>query len=108
MAPREGEHVSGICCLRIESGIWHGMSRRAPDAAPRAALAAWCAADPGPMVYAVRLWVPALRCIVKDAAPRPGHGPVYCFLRRAAAGVAGSAFSTLAAVSPSSRQRKIS
>jgi hypothetical protein len=91
---------------------------RAPDAAQRAALGAWCAADPGSMLHAVRLWVPALRCIVKDAAPRLGHGthpphrqevgPAYCFLRRAEAAVAGSTFATLAAASPSSRQRKIS
>jgi hypothetical protein len=47
---------------------------RAPDAAQRAALAAWCAADPGSMLRAGCLWVPALRCIVKNAAPRPGHG----------------------------------
>jgi hypothetical protein len=47
---------------------------RAPDAAQRAALAAWCAADPGSMLHAARFWIPALRCNVKDAAPRPGHG----------------------------------
>ena len=34
------------------------MSRRAPDAAQRAALAAWCAADPGPILCATVLWVP--------------------------------------------------
>jgi hypothetical protein len=25
------------------------------------------------MRHAARTWVPALRCIVKNAAPRPGH-----------------------------------
>jgi hypothetical protein len=34
--------------------------------------AAWCAADPG-SIRLCRDWVPALRCIVKNAAPRPGH-----------------------------------
>src|SRR5882762_8302597 len=33
---------------------------RSPDAAQRAALAAWCAADPGP-IYLATTWVPALR-----------------------------------------------
>ena len=45
---------------------------RDPDAAQHAALAAWCAADPGPIEFAV-LWAPALRSSVKYAAPRPGH-----------------------------------
>src|SRR5258708_7345033 len=45
---------------------------RAPDAAQRAALAAWCAADPGP-VAPQKAWVPALRSSAKSAAPRPGH-----------------------------------
>jgi hypothetical protein len=40
---------------------------RSPDAAQRAAFGAWCAADPGSK------WVPALRCIVKNAAPCPGN-----------------------------------
>jgi hypothetical protein len=40
---------------------------RAPDAAQRAALAACALLIRGPK------WVPALRCIVKNAAPRPGH-----------------------------------
>ena len=31
------------------------------------------AADPGSMLKVGCLWVPALRCIVKNAAPRPGH-----------------------------------
>jgi len=51
---------------------------RAPDAGQRAALAAWCAADPGPIHLG---WVPVLRSSVPDnaahrrenAAPRPGH-----------------------------------
>ncbi len=46
---------------------------RAPDAAQRAALAAWCAADPGPILHSASPWVPALRSSVKNAAPRPGH-----------------------------------
>jgi hypothetical protein len=33
-----------------------------------------CAADPGPILRLHFPWVPALRCIVKNAAPRPGHG----------------------------------
>jgi hypothetical protein len=36
-------------------------STRSPDAAQRAALAAWCAADPGSIVPLARGWVPALR-----------------------------------------------
>src|SRR6266404_8094186 len=32
-----------------------------------------CAADPGSTTPLGPLWVPALRCIVKHAAPRPGH-----------------------------------
>jgi hypothetical protein len=32
-----------------------------------------CAANPGSIVRVARTWVPALRCIVKNAAPRPGH-----------------------------------
>src|ERR1700681_3523162 len=43
----------------------------APDAAQRAALAAWCAADPGSIKQ--WRWVPALRSSAKSAAPRPGH-----------------------------------
>jgi hypothetical protein len=64
--------AKGLCTTRAyrAAGIW----KRAPDAAQRAALAAWCAADPGPMIEsALRIWIPALRCIVKNAAPRPGH-----------------------------------
>src|SRR6266446_1909363 len=37
-----------------------------------------CAADPGSIVHSASPWVPALRCIVKNAAPRPGHG-THCF-----------------------------
>jgi len=48
-------------------------STRSPDAAQRAALAAWCAADPGSIVPLDLLWVPALRSSAKGAAPRPGH-----------------------------------
>src|SRR5712671_6617686 len=44
----------------------------APDAAQRSLR---CAADPGPMDR--KVWVPALRCIVKNAAPRPGHETAY-------------------------------
>jgi len=36
-----------------------------------------CAADPG-SICTQSPWVPALRCIVKDAAPRPGH-EIQCF-----------------------------
>src|SRR6266852_5168108 len=49
------------------------MEMRAPDAAQRAALAAWCAADPGSILHCAPSWVPALRSSVKNAAPRPGH-----------------------------------
>src|SRR5712671_2414464 len=38
-------------------------------------LAAWCAADPGPVT--VKLWVPAVRNST-SAAPRPGHDAVAC------------------------------
>jgi hypothetical protein len=51
----------------------YGKAMRAPDAAQRVALAAWCAADPGSMLRVNRLWIPAQRCTVKNAAPRPGH-----------------------------------
>jgi hypothetical protein len=50
---------------------------RSPDAAQRAALAEWCAADPGSTQYGGCLSVPALRCTVKNAAPRPGHMLTY-------------------------------
>ena len=53
---------------------------RAPDAAQRHKRvhahfdALWrCAADPGSIVHSASPWVPALRCTVKNAAPRPGH-----------------------------------
>ena len=36
-------------------------------------LAAWCAADPGPILPSASPSVPALRSSVKNAAPRPGH-----------------------------------
>jgi hypothetical protein len=35
-------------------------------------LAAWCAADPGSIGFG-STWVPALRCIMKNVAPRPGN-----------------------------------
>jgi len=47
----------------------------------RYALAAWCAADPGPTAIGTA-WIPALRCIVKDAAPRPGHRCFACTRKR--------------------------
>src|SRR6202011_2575392 len=53
----------GVVKSCVEFGA--GMRMRAPDAAQRAALAAWCAADPGPTTASSR-WVPALRCIVKN------------------------------------------
>ncbi len=48
-------------------------SCRSPDAAQRAALAAWCAADPGSIVPLAQLWVPACMGQRKSAAPRPRH-----------------------------------
>src|SRR5712675_1883629 len=41
-----------------------------------AAVAAWCTADAGAHAHD-EVWVPALRCIVKDAAPRPGHDLIH-------------------------------
>jgi hypothetical protein len=55
-------------------GTCHGRQInffRAPDAAQYAALAAWCAAEPGPKLNCNV--VPALRRSVKNAAPGPGH-----------------------------------
>ena len=37
-----------------------------------------CAADPGPIVHSASAWVPALRCIVQNAALHPGH-ETHCF-----------------------------
>jgi hypothetical protein len=34
---------------------------------------AWCAAKPGPILFLVAAWVPALRCGMKNAAARPGQ-----------------------------------
>src|ERR1700679_4219258 len=49
--------------------------RRSPECcATRRPFAAGCAADPGSKSpFHVSEWVPALRCSVKNAAPRPGH-----------------------------------
>uniref|UniRef100_Q07I82 Uncharacterized protein n=1 Tax=Rhodopseudomonas palustris (strain BisA53) TaxID=316055 RepID=Q07I82_RHOP5 len=44
---------------------------------PRAALAAWCAADPGPLRNAASAKVPVLRSGMKNAAPRPGHREIH-------------------------------
>ena len=55
------------------AGLESGRANRSPDAAQRAAVAAWCAADPGSIVPLALLWVPALRSSVKNAAPRPRH-----------------------------------
>src|SRR6202790_4336151 len=44
------------CAANTIRGCW-----RSPDAAQHAALAAWCAADPGPIVLRGERWVPALR-----------------------------------------------
>jgi len=65
------KHNSGAS--RRENAEAYVAARPAPDAVQRAALAAWCAADPGSILHTASLWVPALRCIVKNAAPRPGH-----------------------------------
>src|SRR6202795_786217 len=48
---------------------------RAADAAQRAALAAWCAAEPGPIVVADRKRGSRFCGAALHAAPRPGHGP---------------------------------
>ena len=48
---------------------------RAPDAAQRAALAAWCAAEPGPIVVADRKRGSRFCGAALHAAPRPGHEP---------------------------------
>src|SRR5229473_7055721 len=61
-------------------------SRRGEDAAPQddgsvprmLRSAKRCAADPGSIVHSASAWVPALRCIVQNAAPRPGH-EMHCF-----------------------------
>src|SRR5271169_5545526 len=51
------------------------MLRGALRAFTRVFDALWrCAADPGSIGHCASAWVPALRCIVKNAAPRPGHG----------------------------------
>jgi hypothetical protein len=46
---------------------------RAPDAAQRAAVAAWCAADPGPMRPRPACGSRLCGASSRDAAPRPGH-----------------------------------
>src|SRR5260221_3864445 len=45
--------------------------------------AAWCAAKPGPYQTPALGTVPALRSGMKDAAPRPGHEPVWTDRRNA-------------------------
>src|SRR6266851_3976625 len=69
--------TSEMCSHRIPSSDTSDKPpagpQRSPDAAQRAALAAWCAADPGSIVPLALLWVPALRGSAKSAAPRPGH-----------------------------------
>src|SRR6266851_1550214 len=65
---------------------WLHPSRRGQEAAPQdeecvprmLRSAKRCAADPGSIVHSASPWVPALRCIVKYAAPRPGH-ETHCF-----------------------------
>jgi len=52
--------------IRAATARWrifpkYRISSRAPDAAQRAAFAAWCTAEPGPMPMQCLLWVPALR-----------------------------------------------
>src|SRR5882724_8960335 len=55
------------------------MLRSATGAFTRVFDGLWrCAADPGSIMYSASPWVPALRCIVKNAAPRPGH-ETHCF-----------------------------
>jgi hypothetical protein len=56
---------------RIASGTRTALAVRAPDAAQRAALAAWCAADRGPFYPPGEVWVPALR---SSAAHRIASG----------------------------------
>src|ERR1700719_4624730 len=64
------------------------MAVRSPDAAQRAALAAWCAADPGSM-HAPKVG-PGSAEQRKSAAPRPGHETSLGLLaERRAEGVAG-------------------
>src|SRR5439155_14677771 len=62
------------CAAGRQATAWRTRydSRRSPDAAQRAALAAWCAADPGSSCHRV-CRIPALRSSAKSAAPRPGH-----------------------------------
>src|SRR6266478_7995113 len=82
-----------ICaCSDRKTGI-HFCGTRAPSSFETAALrppqddgsvprmlrsAKRCAADPGSIVHSASAWVPALRCIVQNAAPRPGH-EMHCF-----------------------------
>jgi hypothetical protein len=67
-----------FCCRmkQISPGAPADFRLRSPDAAQRAALAAWCTAKPGSMsdAQSPSPWVPALRSSAKRAAPRPGHG----------------------------------
>src|SRR5229473_1619689 len=76
-ALRRVRETSEMCSHRIPSSDTSDKPpagpQRSPDAAQRAALAAWCAADPGSIVPLALLWVPALRGSAKSAAPRPGH-----------------------------------
>jgi hypothetical protein len=57
-----GRRLDGAECLS-----------RSPDAAQRAAVAAWCAADPGPIFLWSRLGPGSAVHRRRDAAPRPGH-----------------------------------
>jgi hypothetical protein len=52
----------------------------APQARSRASSTRYGGAllDPGSIVHSASAWVPALPCIVKNAAPRPGH-KTHCF-----------------------------
>ena len=75
IAPR-GREVAFVVRARTRNacpGCCTAPSARLRASSRRYGLAAWCAADPGPIVHSARPWVPALRCIVKNAAPRPGH-----------------------------------
>src|SRR5712692_6323778 len=81
-----GASRRGVVKSRLEFRA--GMRWRAPDAAQRAALAAWCAADPGSILHSASSWVPALRCTAEEALHRvrdtkesSRRGEVHCGFR---------------------------
>src|ERR1700736_3229239 len=80
-APRPGHGTHCFTRYRDDRFAFEKDEERVPRmlrSAPH--FAAWCAADPGPIVHSASPWVPALRSSVKNAAPRPGHG-THCFTR---------------------------